>query len=374
MGGSSPAPTQTTTTTISPQAQQLFNLAYPSLANYAANPPPSRYPSSTVAGFTPTQEAAQSAATAGAAGQAGIASNAANLAAAIPGMLDWSSTALPGAGSYTPPSGIGPGTVPMSSNIFNDPGIWNPAYNTGLSNAITAAQRPTWQALTEQALPAIRQNAVAQGPFGGTREGLAEGLATSRANQQALDIASKMTEDVYGQNLQASNNRYNANLQALMQQYGIDRNTAVALANMGVTARGQDISAAGQRYGQDLSALYQTLGLTPQLQSAFTAPAATLGAVGDAQQQMNQAQLNDAINAYYYSEYAPYLQARDILGLIPSIPGASTTATGSVPQANTATTALGGAATGAALGSLVPIPGATLAGAGAGALLPFLFR
>jgi hypothetical protein len=373
MGGSSQQPTQTSYTTLSPEAQALFATALPSISQFAASPPPSRYPGSTVAGFTPTQEAAQTAGVAGAANQAGIATNAASLASAIPGMLDWSGTQLPGPGSYTPPT-ITSSQVPMSSNIFTDQGIWNPDYNTGLQNAITAAQRPTWQALTEQALPAIRQSAIAQGPFGGTREGLAEGLATSRANQQALDTAAKMTEDVYGQNLQAVNNRYNANLQALMQQYGIDRNTAVALANMGVTARGQDISAAGQRYGQDLSALYQTLGLTPQLQAAQTAPAATLGAVGDAQQQMSQAQLNDAINAYYYQQYAPYLQARDILGLLPSLPGATTTSTANVPQPNVGLQALGGAASGAAIGGTV-FPGVgALPGAAVGATLPFLFR
>jgi hypothetical protein len=371
MGGSSQQPTQTTQTTLSPEAQALFATAYPSIAQFAASPPPQRYPGSTVAPFTGTQFEAQQAALGAAGEQADIAQTSKALAQAVPGILDFSSTQLPG--QFQPPQ-IAPGVIPKSSDIFNDPGIWNPAYNTGLSNAITAAQRPTWQALTEQALPNIRYSALAQGPFGGTREGLAEGLATSRANQQALDTAAKMTEDVYGQNLQASNARYNANLQALMQQYGIDQNTAVALANMGVTARGQDIGAAGQRYGQNLAAIYQTLGLTPQLQAAQTAPAATIGAVGDTQQQMNQAQLNDLISKYYYSEYAPYLQARDILGLLPSLPGASTTSTANVPQPNVGLQALGGAASGAAIGGTV-FPGVgALPGAAVGATLPFLFR
>jgi len=344
MGGSSQQqPTQTTTNVASPEQQQLFGAVWPQIQNLAGSSPPSYYPDSTVAGFNPVQTEAQQIALGAAPAQRDIAQWSTSLAKSIPGSLQWG---LP----------AGTENVPTSTNIFSDPGIWNPGFNQGLSQAIEAAQRPTWQALTEQALPAIRTTANATGPYGGSRQQIAEGLATSRATQQANDIAAKMAED-----------EYNANLQAVAARYGVN-------LNAGVTERGQTLNALGQNYGQNLSALYQTLGITPQLQGEWTTPAATVGAVGDVQQQQQQAQLASDIARWNYNQTAPLSWLSSILGLGQSLPGGSTVSTGNVAQPNTALSALGGAASGAALGSAI-MPGVgTVAGAGAGALLPFLFR
>lgn len=370
MGGSTTQPQQTTTTQISPQAQQLFNLAYPGIASYAANPPPSYYPGSTVAPFTPTQTAGQESLVSGAGAQQRTAGQAADLYSSIPGMLQWGGAGI--TKPYVAPN-IPLSTLPTSSDIFNDPGIWNPAANTGLRSAIEAAQRPTMEALTEQALPNIRYSAISQGPFGGSREGIAEGIATRGATRQMADTAAQMANAMYGANLGAVNQRYATNLNEALQNYGINTNTLLALGQQGLTARGQDINAATSQYGTNIGALNQLLGLTPTVQAAQTAPGATLSGVGQTQQTQQQAMLNDAIAAYYYGQLAPYMKAQDILGLIPSIPGASTTSTANTPQVNPTMQALGGAASGAAIGSLAgPFGGA--AGAGVGALLPFLLH
>jgi hypothetical protein len=343
MGGSAQQPTQTTTAQPSAQQSQLFNAVWPNIEGLTRTSPPQYYPDQTVAAFNPAQEAAQGMALGAAPAQQDIAQWSTDLAKSIPTALQWG---LP----------AGTENVPTSSNIFSDPGVWNPGFNPGLQSAIEAAQRPVWQGLTEQALPAIRTTANATGPYGGSRQGIAEGLATSRATQQAGDIASKMTEDEYNANLQALQARYGANLGA------------------GVTERGQTLSALGQNYGQNLSALYQTLGLAPSLQSQWTTPAATVGAVGDAQQQQQQAQLAADVARWNYNQSAPLSWISSLLGLGQSFPGGSTVSTGNVPQANAGMQALGGAASGAALGSAI-MPGAgTAVGAGAGALLPFLFR
>lgn len=366
-GGSSNQPTQTTTTQISPEAQALFGLAYPSIANYAAAPPTPRYAGSTVAGFTPAQTAAQAAGVGAAGAQGDIANWATNLATGIPGALQWGGSAA--TTPYTPPS-VPLKSVPTSSDVFGEANVYDPS----LERAITAAQRPTWEALTQQALPAVRSGAIAQGPFGGSREQLAESRAVELANRQASDTAAQMAEASRQASLNAVGQRYGQNLDAWLRNYGIDTNTLLALGQQGLGARGQDITSATQQYGQNLDTLRSLLGLTPTLQGAQTAPAATLGAVGDVQQQMNQAQLNDAIQAYYYQQMAPYLKATDILGLVPSLPGATTVSTGNTPTGPSAMTALGGAATGAALGGTV-FPGVgALPGAAVGATLPFLFR
>ncbi len=355
MGGSS-SPQQTTTNVPSAGQTAISNALTPNILGLANRAPPQYYPDATVAGFNPTQEAAQSAALGSAGQQADTAQWASALAESIPGMLQ---TGLPANEAYNPTQ------LPLSSNIFSDPGIWNPGFNEGLNNAITAATRPIYQQLTETALPAIRGTAVGTGSYGGSRQGIAEGLATSRANQSAVDVAAKMAED-----------EYNANLQAMGQRYGTNINALLTQGAQGLTARGQDLTSLGQQYGQNLAALYQTLGLTPTLQAAQATPAQTIAGVGNAQQQQQQAQLSADIARWNYNQQAPYAQIQELLGLSGALPGGSTVATGNTPTPNPATTALGGAATGAALGSMVPVVGAPVgAAAGAGAaLLPFLFH
>ena len=236
--------------------------------------------------------------------------------------------------------------MPTSSNIFSDPGIRNPSYNTGVQSAIEAAQRPTWQALTEQALPAIGGSAITAGGYGGSRQGIAEGLATGRAAQTAQDAANKIVEDLYGQNLAAVNARYATNLGA------------------NVTQRGQTIG--------DLLATY---GLAPSLQQQQLTKGGAEAAVGDVQQQQKQNEINAEIAKYNFNQMAPAEQAQLLVSLLGGIPGGTTTATGNVPTPNPITGALGGAASGAALGSVIPGVG-TAVGAGVGGLagtLPFLF-
>ena len=60
MGGSSPppAPTQSTTYQLSPEQRELMNLAMPGLKSFAANVP-QRYPGETVVPFTSAQEKGQ---------------------------------------------------------------------------------------------------------------------------------------------------------------------------------------------------------------------------------------------------------------------------------------------------------------------------
>ncbi len=302
----------------------------------------------------------------------------------MPGAFDARSYAKPG-------EWVAPSRTAQSSNIFSDPGIWNPAANPGLQQAIVAAQRPTWEGLTEQALPAIRSQAISTGPYGGSRQGIAEGLATSRATRNAGDIAAKMANDMYAANLAAVNSRYGMNLGASTAERGQDVTGSTTARGQDVTARGQDITgdiaARGQditgrgqeldylskQYGQNQAATYQALNMIPTMQQAWATPAQTYGAAGDAQQQMAQAQLNDEVAAWNYNQTAPYNQARDIMGLLSAMPGATTTSTANVPQANPWMQSLGGAATGAAGGGAFPIVGAPV-GAAAGALLPFLFK
>lgn len=356
-GGGTQQPQQTTTTQLSPQANALFAAAYPNIANFAANPP-ARYPGSTVAGFTPLQEQAQQGTL--------TAAEAANQLATQFGLGLGSAAERFAAGPNLP--GFQAEQLPGMQSIFSEPGLWDARLNPQLQEAMNAATRPLYENLQEQVLPNIRHTAIAQGPFGGSRQQIAEGLAAGRTQRAAGDVNARMAQEAYQANLAATNARYINYINALNQRYGTN-------VGAGTAYRGQDITAQGQYNDQ----LLRALGLIPQAQAAqFVGPGAVAG-VGAQQQAMNQAQLNDQINAYYYNQLAPYMASRDIVSLIQSFPGATNVSTANVPQGNkllgAAGGALAGAGTGAMLGSVVPVIG-PLAGAGIGAgvgALPFAF-
>ena len=207
-----------------------------------------------------------------------------------------------------------------TSNYWLDPNALDVRNNPGLQGNIDAATRPIMQTLTEQALPAIRANAERTGNFGSSRQGIAEGLAMGRASQAIGDATSNLVAKAYDTNVDAQ---------------------------------------------------MKAMGLLPQTQGAQVAGNLTQSAVGDTQQGMSQALLNEQVGNFNYDQLAPFLQSKEIMSLLAGMPGGGTTTTASTPQANPLTSALGGAAAGASLGSFLG-PMGTAGGAGIGALLSFL--
>lgn len=306
MGGGDNQPTQNTTQNLSPQQQELLQLALPGIRQFAASVP-KRYGGSTVAGFDPYQLAAQD--------------------------------------SVVAASGKQQQLADAGSGAFNDVVNYKPQLQTfdnkpRLDEAITAATRPIGQQLTETALPAIRGEAVQTG-YGGSRQGIAEGLASGRASQAEGDTASKLSFQAYDTDTRNQLQNYIANL------------------------------TAGQAAVQSKLA---ALGLLPTVQQAQTTPGSTLGAVGDVRQQQAQTELGADIAGFNYDQLAPFLQSKEIASLLQGLPGGSVTSTANNPNsAITGTKVLGGAATGAALGAAV-LPGVgAVPGAIGGALTPFVF-
>ena len=282
---SSQPQSQTTTQVLSPEQRQLMDLAMPGVTQFAAKVP-ERYQGTTIAGFDPSQTA----------GQEG---------------------ALQSAGTQKTLAGTGAGTTldwlnPNALDITKQP---------GLQGNIEAATRPITQALTEQALPAIRDSAERSGNFGSSRQGIAEGIASGRASQAIGDATSGIVSKAYGTNVDAQ---------------------------------------------------LKALGLLPSTINTQTTGDLTTSNVGDVRQSMAQAQLGEQVGNFNYDQMAPFLQSKDIMSLLSGLPGGTTQTTSTGPQKNPLTGALGGAAAGASLGSMV-MPGiGTAAGAGIGALLPFL--
>mgnify|MGYP001557683350 FL=1 len=80
--------------------------------------------------------------------------------------------------------------------IFNTAlGGFNPMMNPGMNPQLQAYQGDVQRNLERNMLPAIQSNAAGFGQMGGSRHGIAQGLALSDANQQVTDMASNLYND-----------------------------------------------------------------------------------------------------------------------------------------------------------------------------------
>lgn len=230
--------------------------------------------------------------------------------------------------SLTANSGVQQGQADLTAatNRFNMTDARDVNTNPYLQSAIQAAIRPMVQNFNDAGgtMANIRSEGVVNQQGGGTRQGIAEGIAASRLNQQIGDVASTM-------------------------------------------------ASAGYQSGLDASG--KAVALAPQVQAMQTAPAAALDAVGQQRQTYEQQQINDAIDQWNWEQNLPSAKLANYQNLVQGSYGGtgSSTSTGTTPtaQRNPLMGAVGGAMAGFQLGSMVPGIGGPI-GAGVGALLSFL--
>lgn len=247
MGGSTTPVSQTTRVERDPNAERLMNLAYPGLESFVTQPP--QLPGfSGVAGFDPLQTQGQEQVLGANSAQQGVVSGAAN-----------------------------------ATNRLTSGELLTPDANPALRATIDASTRPIIDDLLTKALPSIRGEAVTTGNYGGTRQGVAEGLATGRAAQAVGDTAAKV---------------------------------------------------ATTGYGQGLDALQRGIALAPSTASAQLIPGLATSGVGDVRQALQQALLGEQTGRFNYEQLLPFLAAKDVAGIAQGIPniGATTTGTAAAPN------------------------------------------
>lgn len=194
--------------------------------------------------------------------------------------------------------------------------------NPYIQQAVQGAINPVINSFRDQVLPGIRSGAGDAGQFGGSRQGIVEGLAMDRLGQTLTDTTSSMYSDAYN--------------------------------------RGLDT------FDRSLAMLPQTLGLTSM-------PGQMLDAVGQQNQNYQQQLLNTMLGNF------DTLQNRDLQkliayqGLVQGNYGgqSSGTTTGPGMQTSPIAGALGGASMGAGLASTLGM--STPWGAGLGAIAGLLF-
>ena len=313
-GSSAPVTTTNVTKTdLSPEQTELLNLAMPHLREFSAGGGPKLPDFSGVAGFDPMQTAGQEQVLDAASGYSGALTNAQGAyEGAVPGL-----DALGGQAAQT--------YSRLTSGELLNPES-NPALRAHMDNAVSSAAAPIWQGLSESVLPNIRGSAVTTG-YGGSRQGIAEGIASGRAAQE-------------------------------------------------VGRQGQNIVSdlANRAYGQGLTAMTQGLGMTGDIQKAQTAgadasrtaaglageqinPALWTSGVGDVRQGQAQSLLDEQTARWNYEQNLPLLMGKELASLVGGLPGAGTTVTGTAPpaaQRNPITGGLGGALAGAQIGSIIP--------------------
>lgn len=206
-------------------------------------------------------------------------------------------------------------------NFLTDPALLDASSNPHLQSYIDAALHPLTDQYTNVTLPALQSEAILNGGLGGSRQGVAQGAATTGYLRQVGD-------------------------------------TTANIANQG--------------YATGLNALQAGLGYAPSIATLQTAPAQVTGAVGA----QNQQQAQNAIDVTNANKFLPVQNYADIISAAGGVPGGVTTSIlpGSNVQGQVTTkkpstlnAALGGAASGASLGSAFG-PFGTAIGGGLGAL------
>lgn len=159
------------------------------------------------------------------------------------------------------------------------------ANNPVVAGMAQSAVNPIIQQLKEQVLPGIRSGAIAAGSMGGTRQGLAEAQGMERAARAAMDT----TSQIYG-----------------------------------------------NAYQQGLQQLSTTLGQTPALQNTLYQPAQVIAGIGEQQQKLDQANINEQIARWTYGQQLPYTKLQEYANIVSKPLGG---------QSTSEVTATGGGAT-----------------------------
>jgi hypothetical protein len=214
--------------------------------------------------------------------------------------------------------------------------------NPYLQQQIDAMSQNMARNVNENVMPGLRSESLASGQYGGSRQGIAEGLAMSRMNQ---DLAPAITNLLGGSYENAQNRMFgtatNLNDQAFQNaNLNADRNmnTQQFNANLGLQNNAQQI---GQNT-QNLQNRLQGVGLANNTLNM-------LGGINSMQdnnfaQYMNAQQTPQNLNWQNLNNYAGIVQ-----------PGAGMGNTASQTNySNPVSGALGGAMSGAMMGSIVP--------------------
>lgn len=257
---------------------------------------------------------------------------------------------LQGGNSVTAPNARGGQVLPNYQAM-----VGQMTGNPQLDAMVNNAQTRTAQNFNEQVLPQIASGALANNAYGGSRQGIAEGLASSRLQQEMGDIAAGM----YGQAYDAGQNRA---LQGAQTQAGLTQgvnlqNAANYLQAAGMNQQSQQFAAgAGMNmlqggYGQALDAARLQGAMAPGMAQLGLLPAQNALQAGQIDQQYRQSVLDDDMARWMWNQNLPWQQLQQYQNAVNGSYGQSSSGTqsGGGTSSSPLLGGLGGAATGAGI-------------------------
>ena len=223
--------------------------------------------------------------------------------------------------------------------------------NPYLDQAVNAAQTRTAQNFNEQVMPQISLNSLGNNAFGGSRQGIAEGLAADRLQQQMGDIATQMYTGAYesGQNRALQGAGQQAGLSTNVNLQNANQDLAAQLANQQLQqfAVGQGMGALQGGVGMGLDAARLQQATLPGYAQYGMLPTQNLLQAGNIDQQYRQQVLDDEIARWNFYQQQPFNSLNQYAQVAqPGSGGGTTTATGPGSSTSPLVGGLGGAATG----------------------------
>mgnify|MGYP001819084871 FL=1 len=222
-----------------------------------------------------------------------------------------------------------------TQHVQGSPGYQGPSSYNALQSALTGRMNPMTgqvmdmvtnrlnQNFTENVLPALGDEAVAGGQYGGTRQGIAEGIA-SRGHQQATgdamtQIGNNALNQALAQQMQAAGlTRGAENLYGQMGQGALNLNAQMGSnannlnAQLATQASLGNLNANVAARGQDL----QALSMIPGMANMMMVPGQTQYNMGSIAQGMNQQAINEDMSRYNFNQDAPWNRTAEALSLI----------------------------------------------------------
>jgi hypothetical protein len=197
---------------------------------------------------------------------------------------------------------------------------------------------------TQQAINRLGDQAVAARAFGGSRQGIAEGVALGEATRSAGELSANLRSQGYNQAaalLQADQQRA-MQAQLANQQAGLT--ASQVNAGQALQAQLANQTAGLQGSQQRLAAANQLANLGTNYQQSRQLDAALLENIGQQRQAMNQAALDEAYARFQEERNYPIEMLNLRLGATSATPyGTTTSGTQFVPQGNNFLAGLGAA-------------------------------
>jgi len=243
-GGSSPAPTQTTSTVttreLSPEQRELLGVAIPVAKEFVADPPV-LFPGTAITPLDPLEIQAQQ-----------------QVLDALPQQQELINRAI-----------AAPATI---QDIANDP-----LGNAAIIRTIEGALRPLERTFQTSILPNIRGAATTAGQVGSSRQGIAEGLAS----QGFLDTAGDVAGGIASQAQTSALNALSRSLFALPEFANLPFAPATARATVGAQRRGVEQAFLSEEASRFAAAqVLPFLAAQEVAQLAFGIPAGSQATVG----------------------------------------------------------------------------------------------